>query len=238
MKNKIKSDLRNWEKRYLTPLGKITVLKTLILPKLNQVFVSLPNPDSFIMQEIISICYKFIWEGKPDKINCNQLCLSYLDGGLRMININCFIKALKMSWIRQIYIKLEAPWSQLATHIIGQLDKIVFLGSEWSLQTTQNTSNNFWKDVLLAWSDTLLILISSASYQSKMCVPLWSNPEFVLPDLDISRMYKNGVLCPPDLVNNNCHIMSWDELARYYHSSLDFLSYHRLYLCLKKYIQT
>ena len=130
MKNKIKSDLRNWEKRYLTPLGKITVLKTLILPKLNHVFVSLPNPDSFTMQEIISICYKFIWEGKPDKINRNQLCLSYLDGGLRMININCFIKALKMSWIRQIYIKPEAPWSQLATHIIGQLDKIVFLGSD------------------------------------------------------------------------------------------------------------
>ena len=97
MKNKIKSDLRNWGKRYITPLGKITVLKTLILPKLNHVFVSLPNPDSSTKQEIISICYKFIWEGKPDKINRNQLCMDYLDGGLRMININCFIKALKMS---------------------------------------------------------------------------------------------------------------------------------------------
>ena len=48
----------------------------------------------------------------------------------------------------------------------------------------------------------------------------------------------NGVLCPRDLVNNNCHIMSRVELAHYYHSSLDFLSYHHLYICLKKYIQT
>ena len=32
--------------------------------------------------------------------------------------------------------------------------------------------------------------------------------------------------------------MSRDELARYYHSSLAFLSYHRLNLFLKKYIQT
>ena len=61
------------------------------------------------MQEIISICYKFILEGKPDKTNQNQLCMSYLDRGLRMININCFIEALKISWIRQMHIKPEAP---------------------------------------------------------------------------------------------------------------------------------
>ena len=133
------------------------------------------------MQEIISISYKFIWEGKPDKINQNQLCMSYLDRGLRMININYFIKALKISWIRQMYIKPEAPWSQLAIHFIGPFDKIVFWGSEWSLKTSQNTSNNFWKDVLLAWSETLLILTNSAPCQSKMSVPLWYTQEFALP---------------------------------------------------------
>jgi hypothetical protein len=38
------------EHRILTPIGRITVAKTLIIPKLNHLFISLPNPS----QETIS----------------------------------------------------------------------------------------------------------------------------------------------------------------------------------------
>ena len=41
---KIRSLIKLWNRRYLTPLGKITVIKTLLLPKLNHLFISIPNP--------------------------------------------------------------------------------------------------------------------------------------------------------------------------------------------------
>ena len=85
-----------------------------------------------------------------------------------MINITVLLKPSKFVY--------KARGSLVtAIHIIGPFDKIAFWGSEWSLKTAQNTNNKFWKDVLLSWSKTILILTNLASCQSKMCVPLLCN---------------------------------------------------------------
>ena len=42
---KIYSLIQRWNCRILTPIGKVTVAKTLILPKLNHLFISLPTPN-------------------------------------------------------------------------------------------------------------------------------------------------------------------------------------------------
>lgn len=46
---KIKSILKQWKKRHLTPIGKITVIKTLVLPLLNHILMSIPNPCGFLL---------------------------------------------------------------------------------------------------------------------------------------------------------------------------------------------
>jgi hypothetical protein len=33
-----------WKRRTLTPIGRTTVIKTLLIPKLNHLFISLPTP--------------------------------------------------------------------------------------------------------------------------------------------------------------------------------------------------
>ena len=49
---KIRSLIKLWNRRYLTPLGKITVIKTLPLPILNHLFISIPNPSEHIIKEL------------------------------------------------------------------------------------------------------------------------------------------------------------------------------------------
>ena len=46
---KIKSTLLQWSRRNITPLGKITVLKTLIIPILNHLFIALPTPQNILL---------------------------------------------------------------------------------------------------------------------------------------------------------------------------------------------
>ena len=41
---KIRELVNIWSRRYLSPLGKISVIKTFLLPKLNHLFLSLPSP--------------------------------------------------------------------------------------------------------------------------------------------------------------------------------------------------
>ena len=41
----IKDLINIWNRTYLTPIGKVTVIKTFFLAKLNYLFLSLPNPN-------------------------------------------------------------------------------------------------------------------------------------------------------------------------------------------------
>ena len=91
----IKNLINIWEKRYLTPIGKVTVVKTFILAKLNHLFLGLPNPTPQLLKKIEDLCYKFLWSNKPDKINRNIVTLDGQSGGLNMVNIKLFIKCLK-----------------------------------------------------------------------------------------------------------------------------------------------
>ena len=57
--------LFNLHKRFnLSIIGKVTVIKTLALPKLVYLLTVLPNPDQKIMNRIDQMFSNFLWEGK------------------------------------------------------------------------------------------------------------------------------------------------------------------------------
>ena len=64
---KIRSCLSCWEYRRLTLLGKIVVLKSLIASQLVYMLSPLPTNQQ-VLDEINNIFYKFLWDGKGDKI--------------------------------------------------------------------------------------------------------------------------------------------------------------------------
>jgi hypothetical protein len=57
-----------WCWRDLTFIGKITVIKSLALPILIQILTVLPNPPDNILKDIQKSFYKFLWNGKRDKV--------------------------------------------------------------------------------------------------------------------------------------------------------------------------
>ena len=67
---RIKKEMGNWKSRFLTPFGRITRIKTLFLPKLIHLFMSLPVPNA-LLQEINSLMYEFLWDSSQKE---NHLC--------------------------------------------------------------------------------------------------------------------------------------------------------------------
>ena len=51
-----KKTMKNWNRRNHTPLGRLTVLKTIFLPQLSPIFASLPNPSDSQLKNLES-CY-------------------------------------------------------------------------------------------------------------------------------------------------------------------------------------
>ena len=229
----VESILKVWQKRLLTPFGKATILKTLVLPKFTHLFLSLPNPSGDFIKKFNSLIYNFIWNNKPEKISRNQLNMEYHQGGIKMIEINSFIKALKLTWIRKLYMTPESPWAHLTSFIVGSLDKIILFGPQWSETVAKRIDNPFWRDVLLSWKELLHLLpLNSTLHGSLWFTPISNNTTV---SIYIPKLYQKGILSPLDLICNG-KLMSQNEIQKSYNVKLNFLDYHRISILLNSYI--
>ena len=100
--NDIRKLVNSWSKRNLSTFGRITVVKSLMIPKLTHLFISLPNPQKELLREIDTLLFSYIWNSKVDRIARKYITRQYNEGGLRMINTQVFIKSLKLTWIRRL----------------------------------------------------------------------------------------------------------------------------------------
>ena len=98
----IRKILNSWSRRNITPFGKITVIKTLALSKLTHLFMSLPDPHSDFLDELNKLLFAFLWNGKTDKVKRVVTFQPFEAGGLKMIDVKCFLAALKITWLRKI----------------------------------------------------------------------------------------------------------------------------------------
>jgi hypothetical protein len=65
---KLQTVLDIWSQRDLTPIGKITIVKSLAPSQLTYLFTVLHTPPLKFIKKIGQIIFTFIWDGKPDKV--------------------------------------------------------------------------------------------------------------------------------------------------------------------------
>ena len=82
------------------PFRKNCRAKSLIASQLVYILSPLPTNQQ-VLDEINNIFYKFLWDWKGDKIKRSIMISDYGNGGLKMIDINSFNKALKLSLVRK-----------------------------------------------------------------------------------------------------------------------------------------
>ena len=63
----IKMLYKAWLKRQITPLGRVAVLKLLILSKIINLWIFLPNPPENVMNDLQKIVFQFVWNKKEIK---------------------------------------------------------------------------------------------------------------------------------------------------------------------------
>ena len=127
---KIKHIISQWNKRHITPIGRITLIKSLLISQLNHLFISLPSPSNAFIKNLNEIIYNFMWQSKVDKLKRKQVIQSYINGGLKMIDINNYILGLKSSWIRRILNSPETKWKILLDKIVS-IETLIKTGSEY-----------------------------------------------------------------------------------------------------------
>ena len=108
--------------------------------------MALPKPHC--LKRLETILFILLWKGNKDRIARKTMIQDYEHGGCRMIQIESFIKALKLTWVRRI-IKSESQWKNIFLELTKS-DPILFLqaGVDYYKKCENSTKNLFWREVL------------------------------------------------------------------------------------------
>ena len=109
----IKKTLEQWQRRNLSPIGRICIVKTILLSKLVHLFIALPNPSNKLIKELERMFFSFVWGHKKDKIKRTKLIETFSEDGLKMIHIDSFIKRMKLTWLKR-FTTSRSDWHVLA----------------------------------------------------------------------------------------------------------------------------
>ena len=124
---KIRKLTENWSFRRLSLLGKVTVIKTLLASQL--LYIMTPFSTCHIaIKEINDLLYKFLWDGKGDKIKRTVVINDYQEGGIKMYNkiiiIKSFNSALKATWIpKYLDVNNKEKWKIVFKHWLSRIQK-------------------------------------------------------------------------------------------------------------------
>ena len=105
------------------------------MSKFIHLFLALPNPPGDFVKNVEKIFCKFLWNAGPDRIKRTVVTKDLRAGGLRMINIQYFIKALRITWLRRVIQSHEnKTWYDLSDI---DFEKVFTLGSGYARQCKQ-----------------------------------------------------------------------------------------------------
>ena len=145
--NSIIFELNQWRKRDLTPFGKVTVIKTHAISKIVHILISLPSPSVKVLNELNKLFFEFLWDGKPDKIKRSVSKMKIDKGGIGMIDVYLFDKALKLTWVRR-YFKSPASWKLLVDKVYPNFKEIFNYGDEYELKISNEITHPFWSNIV------------------------------------------------------------------------------------------
>ena len=91
----IKKLINIWSSRGLSLYGKVTIIKSLIIPKLVYVSSLLPTPKEVIKQ-LNQLLFKFFWKGVY-KVTRLSAINEFENGGLRIIDFETMVKSLRLT---------------------------------------------------------------------------------------------------------------------------------------------
>ena len=135
--------IAQWNKRNLTVLGKVTVVKS----KITHLLISIPSPDTYFIKKLGHILFNYVRGGKTDRISRNKI-KDYKDGGCRMVHLDSFIKSLKLTWMRRIF-SSESSWKYLFFAMFKtDQTKLETFGNFYSRIISKRFKNDFWNEVL------------------------------------------------------------------------------------------
>ena len=145
--DKVRKELNSWWHRYLTVFGKITVIKTLCIPKFTHIATVIPSLSVTQIKEIDKEFEHCLYDNNPSMVDRTTRYMGRKELGLGMIHISHFWKAIKMSWLRRLTYS-KSTWAKLHREETKPNTFNTMTSSWTGLEMARSQSSNLvWKDI-------------------------------------------------------------------------------------------
>ena len=213
-----------WRSRNLSLKGKITIIKTLIVPQINFLFSMIYIPEN-ILQKLDKMLLDFVWNSKPAKVKRSTIIAPVAEGGLGMVDIFKVHAASKVSWIKRLHDQSDAKWKtvmlkqmKLNKNLLNKKTDLTFIGK----------IPPFYRQILNAWQQVIYFEpISSVEIVN----------EYILYNTNIKIgtkiLNENYINIPNlkilDILDNNYNFLTYRELKEKTNSNLTQMKYNSLF---------
>ena len=234
--DEIKQLLNKWKKRNISPIGKIAIIKCMIMSKITHLIMNLPDPDEKFINLLEKELYSFIWDSKPNKIGKATLCKEYAEGGLRMVNVRHTITSLKTSILRKIHTdRFLSNWTE---NLYPNIIQIKRYGIDFIKKIKKDLNNEFWIDIL-KHMEKIYTKAKPNNYEEIVTDHLFYNENIIRDrnSIFIRNWAENDILYIHQLMKDNGVFLSYLEFQNKYPNIqtniLDFLGVVR---AVKRYV--
>lgn len=230
----IKQLLESWSWRHLSIQGKIQVIKSLAVPKIVHLLSSLPSPDNNSFHQMETLFYSFIWSNKRDKIARKTIINTKENGGLKMIDIRTFDKALKISWVKKICDEnFQADWKKFHYSVFGSWTDVWFLNKKSIKQLAVSLSNPFWTDVLKSWAEYINDPRNAIDFLKQ---PLWNNLSITISKKPVCRpnWEAKGIRYINDIVDQAGQFLTHEAINQKFNLNCNFLEVYSIVSAIPK----
>ena len=188
------------------------------------------------------MCYEFVWNKKPDKINRKTVHKIVQEGGLGLPYLKTFISALKLTWIRK-FINTNHKWKNITLARNPFIKNIERCGPR--VANAYSKCNAFWTQVFKAEFHNKLKLTNAGEVFSE---PICFNQRIRVRNTFLMHKHwiDKGVYCIARFLNeegkklinkqknNN---LSHIDFQRKFDITIDFVTYSCCKLAIKKFLR-
>ena len=222
-----------WMKRSITPLGRVAILKSLILSKLIYLWLLLPNPPEKLQQALQNMCFNFVWNNKRDKIKRTVSVRNVNKGGIGIPSVKALILSLKISWMKKLY--EDKKWYTILLAECPDIEKHKSFGPQYLCNLN---SNPFWRDVFIAYSH-FYDKVQLSKSQELLAEPLFWNSKFKINKQTFCHKHwaNKNIFFVKDLLSNTGNFLSYPDFKDIYAINVNFLEYYGCLQSIKKYLR-
>ena len=184
---------------------------------------------------LIKCFFNFLWDGKPDKIKRTIAKQKILDGGIGMIDLVLFDKALKLTWLRRL-LDGESKWKSIIEKIYPNIVNISKYGNQYAKNLEKEMSNPFWKDVVKHYSEFSYKYHMTAIQEGEACSFLFNDKIKIGGRTIQNREFINNNIYFIKQLKNESRFLSHREFILKYNINVNFLTYSSTISAVKKYL--